>query len=325
MWSLAYGALGLYWALGGAGFPFAGVRTEAWMSPLAGVAAAPGGALIAALGLAGAIVALAMSQAWGRGLVRLTLIGFGLAASLTLLLVVPDTRLLSIVGYLPALIFSLGVDAVDWPIVNQAVCLAGGFAWGAATLAYYQATRSAADHGRETRTTAVTSASPAPAWGRWATIVAVLLPLPYAITRLAWAAGYPLGISDPAMAAWATDPAVRVIELSLGGMALGGALLTLGLIQRWGEVVPGWVPVLAGRRVPPAVAVVPAAIASAVLIAGGLGLWRTVISQGLANPGDVPALATVLAFLPWGITLALATLAYVERRRAQRAAQSALA
>lgn len=318
VWSLAYGMLGLYWSFGGAGFPYAETVTESWMSPITGIPSEVGGPVIALLGLLSAIVALAMSRAWGAGPVRSVMMGFGWTIALTLLLVIPDGRFLALVGYLPALIFGLGFDAVDWPMLNQGVCLAGGFAWAAATLVYQRRT-AVPRHNRTVTARHVTAR--APRWGGWATIAAALLPLPYAATRLAWALGYPLGIADPDEAAWATDPAIRLSELSLGGMALGGALLTLGLIQRWGEVFPSWIPVLGSRRVPPALAVIPAAIASAVLITGGWGLWRMVVSDGLAGPAAIPTLVPGLAFLPWGIALGLATLAYHERRRIQDAAQ----
>jgi hypothetical protein len=98
-------------------------------------------------------------------------------------------------------------------------------------------------------------------------------------------------------------------------MALGGALLTLGLIQHWGEVFPSWLPVLAGRRVPPGLAIVPATVASVVLTTGGLTIWRMVIAEGIGAAAGLGGLAPGLAFLPWGLTLGLATLAYYYRRR----------
>jgi hypothetical protein len=41
-----------------------------------------------------------------------------------------------------------------------------------------------------------------------------------------------------------------------------GAALTLGLVQRWGEVFPGWMFGLARRRIPIALVVIPASIVS---------------------------------------------------------------
>jgi len=36
------------------------------------------------------------------------------------------------------------------------------------------------------------------------------------------------------------------------------ALTALGLVRPWGEVVPGWIPLIGGRRIPPYAAIVPA-------------------------------------------------------------------
>jgi hypothetical protein len=63
-WSLLYGALGLFWALGGAGFPFGGAHDD---TALATSQAAAAGPVIAAVGLASGMVALIMGQGRGRG------------------------------------------------------------------------------------------------------------------------------------------------------------------------------------------------------------------------------------------------------------------
>src|SRR5687767_4012455 len=70
-WSLTYGLLGLYWALGGAGFPF-GTKNDpgAALSVLGGAQAETGGPVIAALGLAGAVAAVAMLRTSRRGILR---------------------------------------------------------------------------------------------------------------------------------------------------------------------------------------------------------------------------------------------------------------
>jgi hypothetical protein len=82
--------------------------------------------------------------------------------------------------------------------------------------------------------------------GRWATYVAVVIPIPYAVTRWAWALGFPLGISEEFLREG------QEVGLWWAGAALavGGAILTLGLVQRWGEVFPRWIPFLGGKRVP---------------------------------------------------------------------------
>jgi hypothetical protein len=121
---------------------------------------------------------------------------------------------------------------------------------------------------------------------------------------------------------------VYVVLLSVFSEAL--AFLTVGLVSRWGEVVPGWVPLMGGRGVPVAAAVLPAgAGALALTVLGGLftvslALGRKITGQRLAGPG-LPSgwfqhLVFDVAYLPllaWGPLLALVTVAYYRRRCAR--------
>jgi hypothetical protein len=307
----------LWWTLGGDGFPFGEGDPDAVGSLLRGVPTAVGAPVVAALGLAGATAALAMTRPWGRRVPRRLLATYAWAMAATLLLVVPDARVLMLLGYLPALVFRFGFGTVDWPILNQLVAIAGGALWAAAALTYQR-------RGRTDHTTAGPDGRDGPRWGRWVTWVAVLAPLPYAATRLAWALGVPLGVPDEFMVAYQADYVAKGVGLwrfTLGGMALAGSILTMGLIQRWGEVFPRWIPFLAGRRVPPALAIVPATlVALAVTVAsitiwngaadGGIDLGLTADSWGLGGP--------MLVWPIWGISLGAATLAYHLRRRAGR-------
>jgi hypothetical protein len=119
----------------------------------------------------------------------------------------------------------------------------------------------------------------------------------------------------------------RARELVFAAAACVGGLLTLGLTYRWGERFPAAVPLLGNRRVPVSLATVPAGLVSVVLIGAGFTIWRT-LAAGLAgtaadgialDPRNWVAWLGNLAWLPWGITLALATYAYRTRRR-ERAA-----
>ena len=63
VWSLLYGALGVWWTLGGAGFPFGAAHDpDANLTALARVTAATGAPVIAVLGLIGALAAAAMTR-----------------------------------------------------------------------------------------------------------------------------------------------------------------------------------------------------------------------------------------------------------------------
>ncbi|MFI1968492.1 hypothetical protein BLA24_05420 [Streptomyces cinnamoneus] len=109
------------------------------------------------------------------------------------------------------------------------------------------------------------------------------------------------------------------------------AFTAFGLVARWGEVFPRWIPFLGGRRVPARAAVVPAALGAGLLT----GMWTvlTVATQiagktirGDDLPGDFPseaggweAASFYVCYAPltlWGPLLAVLTVAYGKRRRA---------
>ncbi|GAB1819152.1 hypothetical protein [Herbidospora sp. RD11066] len=304
-WSLTYGALGLYWALGGDGFPFAPVDDDrATGSILEGSRAgvvAPG---MAVVGLAGAVVALAMARKWGQGGTRTAMAVFGWVLAGTLTLVIPDYTLLGLVAFAPLLlVFAFtGVpgpqdgigDILYWHRVNLIVIFVGGLLWALATFAYQRPDLT------WTRR-----------WGRWAVYVACLAPVPYEITRIAWYFGIPLGITDEFARMMRETPGM--LEVGLGGAvaSICGSVLTHGLVSRWGEVYPRWIWFRAGRRVPVALAVVPALLVAIVLIPAGLmNVWMGVEPNMWAV--NVPGMLWVV----WGAALGVAACAYLIRRRA---------
>lgn len=85
---------------------------------------------------------------------------------------------------------------------------------------------------------------------------------------------------------------------------------------------------LAGRRVPIALAVVPASLVSVLLVVGGISIWSG-LSQMVARAASVAGgagdtgiigqiifvLGPTLLFPVWGVALAVATLGYYDRRR----------
>ena len=101
-------------------------------------------------------------------------------------------------------------------------------------------------------------------------------------------------------------------------------MLTFGLVERWGEVFPRWIPILGCRQVPLALAVVPASIVAVLVTNAGLMFWRTTLTGGfplgdmLITLGDSwAALAPELLWPLWGAALGGATLAYYLRRRGE--------
>lgn len=247
------------------------------------------------------------------------LLAGGLAA-LVLTLLTVSVELLAIVGYLPlALVmapFHEGMrsglaTAVDAGIVTQVVVLAGVLLW----------TRTARQQLRTRAVPVPTWARPEAAarWGRVAVVVAVVPPLGYAFTRFSWMF-YPLGFDREV---WEAEQGGSALlpGVWLGSFAVVGALLTLGLTQRWGEVFPRWVPRIGGRRVPVALAVVPAGLVSLILVPAGISMIRAVFRPEAAfDPvADWAAYGPTLLWPLWGLALGAATLAYALRRRGEQA------
>lgn len=326
IWSLAYGLLGLYWTLGGAGFPFGRENDpDAELSILGGVGAETGAPVIFALGLAGAAAAFAMSRGRERGIVRLVLLVFAWSLAAGLALLIPDYRVLVAVAYAPIVLLGapfgwppgVGVlDAFPWPVVNQFVLTGGGLLWGATAVVYERRGKNA-HAGR-----GWTAPGSAARWGRWAVGVAVVVPVVYAVTRWAWALGIPLGISE-AFLREGQEVGLWWAGAALATLAVGGAVLTLGLVRRWGEVFPRWIPFLSRKRVPIWLAVVPASVVSVLVTAAGLMFVRLTLTGRLAGilgedvltADNRAALAPELLWPVWGVALGAATLAYYYRRR----------
>jgi hypothetical protein len=149
------------------------------------------------------------------------------------------------------------------------------------------------------------------------TVVAALGPVPYGLVRLTWLTPWPL--FGPTTAA--LPPSTRLWGLLLGGAALLGAVLTIGLIRPWGERFPRWLPVVAGRPVPIAVAAVPGGLVAAVVTSAALPMIMLLsVEPTDAGPGGVSGTERLLALLLfpcwiWGPLLGLAVWGYVGHRR----------
>ncbi|MEU9677431.1 MULTISPECIES: hypothetical protein [Streptomyces] len=121
---------------------------------------------------------------------------------------------------------------------------------------------------------------------------------------------------------------LHVPSLSIASGLL--AFTAIGLIARWGEVFPRWVPYLGGRQVPRWAAVVPAAIGATVLTLVFTVLFivtgiRGTTIRGDELPADFPGEAGgresawfSLRYAPlvlWGPLMVVLTVAYHQRRR----------
>ncbi|MEU4391789.1 hypothetical protein [Kribbella sp. NPDC023855] len=153
-------------------------------------------------------------------------------------------------------------------------------------------------------------------WGFWATVVAVLCPLPYAVLRMTWLLPNPVGFTAAELDA---QPGIKLFGLGLGLIAIGASIATLGLIRPWGETWPRWIPYVAGRPIPVKAVVIPGAVAATLLLVGSPSLVQLVWSADasiLTNLGHL----LIFPFPVWGASVGLATAAYYYRRRGQCAA-----
>ena len=176
-------------------------------------------------------------------------------------------------------------------------------------------------------TSTTTKAPPstgAAAPGRGVIAAAVAVPLavlPSAVWRLSHVIDSLINGPGPCETG-AVGESVYQASLSLVSMAL--ALLTLGLVRPWGEVVPRWVPIVGGRQVPVRAATVPATLGATVIAA--LTVYQ-LLHQAFdiagpvepLPPGCTPPGAEILVFyaplVAWAPLLFFVTHDYRRRRR----------
>ena len=328
-WSLIYAALGVYWAVSGRGFPYAPELVSGVTGPLAG-RFGPGVAWIVVMmaGIPAAALGAAMLRGARSRALRPLFITAGALLAGVLLLLMTDINLLVLLGYIPYVIVGLFTGAevgsyleayTQWTTVHQLLCLIGGFLWLAATVSYARRSGDACLYcGRRDGPEGWSSPDNAARWGRIAVYVAMVVPVIYAVTRYAWALGIPLGISDEVLRL-GQESGTWTSGLFLATFGLVGAALMLGLVQRWGEVFPRWMIGLAGRRVPIALAVVPASIVSVLLMVGGISIWSgyaQMADAAVASGQDMGIVVGPTTLFPvWAVSLAVATLGYYYRRR----------
>lgn len=320
-----YAALGVGWAFGMPGFPFgvgdaelvAGGDAAFGLSVLGTATPQVTGIGVAIVGVAVAALCTAMTRRVGP---RKFLIGAGIVLAVGLTVVIQDFRPLILIAYTPILLISKPLfdwptnagfaELFSWPRVNLLLLLLAGTAVAATTWRYV---RDTADGCGECGRPPIDSKRLARI-GRIAVTVAVVVPLLYSATRWAWAMGFPLGLNAEAFAEGQRE-GLWLAGAALASLGAGGAILTLGLVQRWGEVFPRWMIGLAGRRVPPMLAVVPATLVSVLVTAAGFMYIRLVTVNGVSVK-DLAAMLPETVWPLWGGALLVATIAYWWRRTA---------
>jgi hypothetical protein len=286
LWALAYGAVRVWWAIAGSPSFGSGGTDLALFTGWGAV-----GLCAAAAG-----VALALTTApwrWPLLIVAWVVIAAVLVACASLLL--------DVVG---ALLPGIGVAFHPVAFVNRAACLAGGILLGATAVAYRRRWRSGCLFcGRS----GVTVRLAQPPWWAWC---AAYLAVAGFLVRLGAQVAIGFDTYLPKAAA-----AAIVFE---GGFVLTGTVLPLALVYSWGHVLPGWVPLLAGRRLPRWLLLAPAlAIAGAMTVYFGFTLLllaaATLNGTWAVMAGSLPLAffwVAVPAYEVWGLGLGAAALAY---------------
>ncbi|MEW2356102.1 hypothetical protein [Spirillospora sp. NPDC029432] len=165
---------------------------------------------------------------------------------------------------------------------------------------------------------------PVPRWVMRLAYAMPLLLLPSCLWRLPFAFHFDMGQQhDTGMPSlWVSVP--YVFALSVVSELI--AFLCIGLVRRWGEVAPAWIPLIGGRRVPPLAAVVPSvlgglaltALFGSVPIGGGQHLTVFGVGEDIAYDNGWWGALAMICTAPigiWGPVILVLAGAYYLRRR----------
>ncbi len=135
-------------------------------------------------------------------------------------------------------------------------------------------------------------------------------------------------------ACFSGSPWEKPYIISLSVVSVTAACLTVGLVRRWGEVVPSWIPGIGGRAVPVRAATTAAGIGAGLIflvyayaVLNTVFRWREPppLNPACPPPSQTPdawiAYAAYAPLLLWGPLLLVVTLAYHHRRTGLSSAQ----
>jgi hypothetical protein len=317
IWSVLYGFLQLYWLLGGDGYPFKHEESIGLFSGMITyLSAQAGGIIFVILCLLGIGIGIDMQRNSKSFLPRWFVIAYAWGLAASLILFVPDMTLIAMMGYAFMLKF-----AFNWTMFNQIICIIGAILWFFIGVIYLRKTSGACEYCGRTETEKVPFLV---RWGSWITIIAAVAPLPYALSRFAWALNIPFGVDKQFFKDFSTiNPGHHLTEWVFGSLCIMGGILTLGLIQKWGEIFPHWFPFIGGKRVPILLAVIPASMVSIAVTSAGfvftfgfLAVTLHLISVDNILVNNIwGTIGPMIFWVPWGVSLGLATIAYYYRRR----------
>jgi hypothetical protein len=329
LWSAGYALAGALWWSGVDWYPFARVPLDrASLSLLESASADVVGPAFMAVGLLGVGAAAVFLSPRAPTAVRRVAVAFGAVLAVTATCLIPDYTMLALLALWPVLVVfaftgiegsqnGIG-DILYWHRINLLLIFAGGLLWAGATLAARRRVRGDCAHcGRAPGEPAELNQQRRGhlLWlGRRFVWLAVLATLPYDLTRLAWFLGWPLGLSEDLFVSLQDPPELLAVGLVLGLLSTGGAALTHGLVANWGERFPRWLPVIAGRRVPILLAVVPASLVTVTLPPASIMFASPAVNGGF-DLADWGAWLPSMFWILWAAGLGGATWAYHQRRR----------
>ncbi|WP_406079283.1 hypothetical protein [Micromonospora sp. NBC_00858] len=283
-WAVAYGGVRLAWTIGEA--PDFGQ----FGSDLLGFTGWRSVALCVAAGALA--VALDRVETWRPALagVAWTVAGALIAAAAILL---PE-----LVGLL---LFTVGPYFDPVAFASRLGCVTGAVLLSLATAHYQRRTRGDCPDCCRTVRPGLRRSTPA-RWARWAAYAAVA----GLVTR--FAAQIVVGFDGLTQ-----DASVIGLEI---GLLLAGVLLPLALVHRWGEIWPGWVPLLAGRTIPRLLLLVPGfGLGAGIVAYFGMGLVQ-LTSGSISQFSDTFLWVAMSAYCILGLGLISASSDYHLRTRA---------
>lgn len=164
-----------------------------------------------------------------------------------------------------------------------------------------------------------TTERPVPRWAYRLAHAIPFLTLPSGLWRLGLVFGSSMGtIDENGNPAYLNTIGDKVYIVGLTIFAELVALTALGLVSRWGEIAPRWIPFIGGRRVDPYAAIIPATLGALCLIAiwtyGFRGLFTGHYAPFAGAGWQVLMLACYAPLNFWGPALLVLTWAYYRRR-----------